>query len=94
MSFERLTSPKYPRNFEANPVGGRTTTKATPANSVRQLLSGYAEAAAAHGGASKDGDHKTANCQYDIIAAVCRELRARGGPDAQLSLLELLNITE
>lgn len=56
---------------------------------TRLLIRLYAEAAAMHGKASAEGDYENANHQYDIIATVYRELRARGR-DNQLTLLGLL----
>ena len=57
---------------------------------VDQLVSIYAEAAEAHGWASDEGDHETANEQHDVLAAAYRKLRGRGW-DAQKALLALLD---
>lgn len=57
---------------------------------VDELVSIYAEAAAAHGRASADGDHVTANAEHDRLADAYRELRHRGA-DAQRPLLALLD---
>jgi len=57
---------------------------------VETLLRDYTEAAARHGGASRGGDHESANQQYEIMANLCREFRARGR-DAQVRLLDLLD---
>jgi len=54
---------------------------------VNQLLSLYVDAASAHLRASKQGDHKRANPQHDIVAAAYRELRERGEEAALLPLL-------
>jgi hypothetical protein len=45
---------------------------------VHDLVSIYAEAAAAHGRMSNQGVHEAANDQVDILATAYRELRERG----------------
>lgn len=55
-----------------------------------ELLSLYERAAIAHGKASETGDYKTANKEYQIVAAVYRELRAQG-VEKQKALLRFLN---
>jgi hypothetical protein len=57
---------------------------------VDELVATYAEAAAAHGRASAEGDHRTANAEQERLAAAYRELRSRG-PEAQRALLALLD---
>lgn len=54
---------------------------------VDDLLARYATAAAAHQEASERGDHRRANRQHDIVAAVYRELRRRDEAAALLPLL-------
>jgi len=58
--------------------------------SVDELVSAYAEAAAIHGRASGEGDHRLANEQHDVVTDVYRELRVRGH-EAQRALLALLD---
>ena len=53
------------------------------------LVKMYARSAAAHGRFSEEADNRSANRHADIVAAVYRELRARGR-DAQLALMPLL----
>jgi len=55
--------------------------------SVTDLVSTYAQAAAVHGRASSEGDYDTANIQHDLIAAVYRQLRERGGWAALVTAL-------
>jgi hypothetical protein len=57
------------------------------AETVDTLVSRYADAASAHQKASEQGDHKRANPQHDVVAAVYRELRRRGEAEALLPLL-------
>lgn len=52
------------------------------------LVVQYKDAAMHHGLATQAGDFETANAQYEIIAAVYRELRSRGSK-AQIGLLGL-----
>ena len=54
------------------------------------LVTMYARSAAAHGRSLDTADSKSANRHADVLAAVYRELRARGR-DAQLALMPLLN---
>ena len=54
---------------------------------VDELVRRYAEAASAHQKASERGDHKSANPEHDVVAAVYRELRRRGEREALLPLL-------
>lgn len=68
-------------------INGEVNTANNPA-----LIKAYALAAQRHGEASRNADYKAANQQYEIMATICRELRARGR-DAQLGLIELLNYT-
>ena len=56
---------------------------------VARLIEEYAEAAAAHGKASSDGDYKKANRNHDIIADVRCELMERGD-EGKTALLDLL----
>jgi hypothetical protein len=58
--------------------------------SIHTLISQYAEAAAAHGQGSWDGNYKKANRNYDIVANIRRELMERG-EEGRMALLELLN---
>jgi hypothetical protein len=58
--------------------------------SIDSLVKAYAEAAAAHGETNLTGDYKKGNREAGTVAAIYRELRARGH-HAQLYLLELLN---
>ncbi|HEX6728729.1 MAG TPA: hypothetical protein VF074_01905 [Pyrinomonadaceae bacterium] len=58
-------------------------------SSIESLLSDYAQAAALHGETTWNGDYDTANFNYEVLAAIYRELRARGR-GAQLCLLPLL----
>lgn len=58
--------------------------------SIDSLVKANAEAAAAHGETDLTGDYEKGNREYDVLAAIYRELRARGH-HAQLYLLELLN---
>jgi hypothetical protein len=60
------------------------------AASVEALVETYRESAVAHGQATEKGNHRTANRNHDVIAAVYRELRRRGR-DAQEALLPLLD---
>ena len=50
-------------------------------------VSAYAEAAAAHGRATVEGDSKSANDAHDRLAAVYRELRDEGQRERLLPLL-------
>jgi hypothetical protein len=58
--------------------------------SIAELVSIYAKAAVAHGTASEAADPREANRQFRIVISVYREVRRRG-PEAQRSLLELLD---
>jgi len=60
---------------------------------VPSLVSQYADAALANRRAIDNGDHRTANRHYEIVAAIYRELRRRGA-DAQRALLPLLTHPE
>jgi hypothetical protein len=51
-------------------------------------VSVYAEAAAAHGHATAEGDSRSANAAHDRLAAVYRELRAEGERARLLPLLK------
>jgi hypothetical protein len=66
-------------------MSGDDLTEAT----VHELVSRYAEAAAAHVAASEQGDHRRANPQHDVLAAIYRELRRRDEAEALLPLLAL-----
>jgi hypothetical protein len=57
--------------------------------SLEQLIDAYRHAASAHCAATVAGDHENANREHDVLAAVYRELRARG-ISAQMALLPLL----
>lgn len=57
---------------------------------IDELISTYVTAAIAHGRASEDGDHETANAEHDRLVGAYRRLRALG-PDAQRALLALLD---
>jgi hypothetical protein len=46
--------------------------------SIEELWGMYEEAAAQHGQASREGEHRVANAQYKRIVAVWKELRSRG----------------
>jgi Domain of unknown function (DUF2019) len=59
--------------------------------SVEQLVSWYAEAAAAHLDASEDGNDEGANQQHEVLASVYRELRRRSEREALLPLLSSEN---
>lgn len=48
------------------------------AASWEELLAAYVDASSAHGKATESGNHKVANKNYDVIAAVYGELRQRG----------------
>ena len=58
-------------------------------SSIEELADGYRRAASAHGQATHAGDHETANRHHDMVAAIYRELRARGR-SAQEALLPLM----
>jgi hypothetical protein len=57
---------------------------------VEDLLRSYSQAAAAHGKATEEGDHKTANKMANMVSSVYSELRRRGA-EAQRALLPLLH---
>lgn len=57
---------------------------------VKILVARYAAAAADHGRATENGDHKRANKAYKVIESVFRELRRRG-PEALRQLGSLLD---
>jgi hypothetical protein len=57
---------------------------------VEDLIEAYRQAAAAHWRATLDGDSKTVNRHYDIIASVYRELRTRGR-SGQSALVPLMH---
>lgn len=57
---------------------------------MTDLLDAYRQAAMRHGTASSAGDYTVGNPQADIVAAIYRELRNRGG-DASNALLGLLD---
>jgi hypothetical protein len=58
--------------------------------SLGDLLDAYRLAAMNHRAASLAGEYKAGNPQADIIARIYHELRRRG-PEAQNSLLDLIN---
>ena len=60
-----------------------------PGATIERLTDAYHRAASAHGEATVAGDHKAANRNHDVLAAVYRELRARGA-SAQKTLLPLM----
>jgi hypothetical protein len=60
-----------------------------PRASLKALTDAYRREASAQGEATVAGDHEGANRHHDILAAVYRELRARGA-SAQQALLPLL----
>jgi hypothetical protein len=60
---------------------------------VELLVEKYRAASARHGHAIEAGNHKAANREYDVIVAISKELRARGG-EAHRRLLGLLNDPE
>jgi len=55
---------------------------------IEQLIAGYMESAVAHGGATLNGDHKTANKSYDKLVKLVAQIRAFGneGSSAILAL--------
>ncbi len=57
--------------------------------SSEELGSMYEEAAALHGQASREGEHRVANAQYKRIVAVWKELRSRGEA-GQATLVQLM----
>ena len=57
---------------------------------AQTLVAAYRAAAVANGRATEESDHRTANRQHDIVAAIYRELRKRGD-SAQRELLALLD---
>lgn len=50
----------------------------------------YEEAAALHGQASRDGDHRAANAQYKRLTASWKELRGRGD-EGRAALQQLMS---
>ena len=60
-----------------------------PSSSVEELADDFRCVASAHSQATLAGDHENANRHHDIIAALYRELRARGA-SAQKVLLPLM----
>ncbi|MBI2908786.1 MAG: DUF2019 domain-containing protein [Chloroflexi bacterium] len=56
---------------------------------VPTLTDWYAEAAAAHGKATEEGDYKRTNREHDKLFAVYREMHARGD-DGRAGLIKLL----
>lgn len=62
-------------------------------SSLEELIDAYSRSAIAHGRGTEEGDPDKANASFHVMAAVCRELRARGR-DAQASLLNLLKSNE
>jgi hypothetical protein len=59
-------------------------------STIEELVEAYRRAAAAHGQATSDGDHRAANRHHDVIAKIYRELRSRG-PSAQSALVPLIH---
>jgi hypothetical protein len=57
---------------------------------IDALTDAYVKAAAEHGAATEAGNSDRTNKCYDIVAAIYRELRARG-PDAQRALLSFID---
>jgi hypothetical protein len=55
---------------------------------LKEVVTRYTDAAAAHYEATENGDHRQANPQHDIVAAAYRELRRRGSETVLLPLLE------
>lgn len=72
------------RSRDNGAVRGMIDRPDITAETVDALVSRYADAASAHQKASEQGDHKRANLQHDVVAAVYRELRRRGEAEALL----------
>jgi len=60
---------------------------------IAELKAGYAAAAASHGRATRSGDWRTANKQYDLVTTIRRHLLARGS-EGERAIGELLTDTD